>query len=993
MPRTTLLLLSTLATLALVACNRGGELADTDTSKKTPATPAAAAPQKDPGPQLKRLTGERKAHTRPELQLAADGILNTKVATYLQIPMPEDMSTLVRGSLSEGRVVVQGERHGFAVPAGLGRVRDRPLAYLRLVGAAAPGEVTLRWYQAATEEGEPGQIQSIKVSVAKDAERDAAVERRFYEAAGGWFQRRGRVSFARRDPFSAFASTRLRALGGRVGAGRVRPMAPAPNSEMAQMMRLYTGATSVDEALQHNRGLLLPPTKTERIVDLSEVDGLSVPGHPWDRMMKAVGEPVIEPLAAYVPQDTIYLHFHDLRTFARLSEEVDELVRPLARVLEEKAGEGGFVKAYETQLAIRRSPLTKTLGHLAAKGIALVAGDPLLREGTDLSLIFHVQNQAALDATLARYEAETKQARPDATVSTVKIAGQDVRLLATRDRDVYQHRLALGEVLIVSNSPAAIQRIIRTHAGEVTSLAKAGDFRYFRARYPYDKAAEDAFAFISDALVGKVIGPRLKIAQARRMAARAELMALHNAALLDGWMNGVAPTDGARLVSAGLMDTHELKHATGGTIELDAKRGAWSDAWGRPHHLRPLAEVVIDKVSRGEQGAYGRFRESYQRFWKGYIDPIGVRIKRDPEGKGVDVEAVMMPLIKHSDYNSLERMVGRRRMKPTALAEGLRFSAALAADSRLRKEIDRLGRAATGSREIGVGWLGDWVMGGVGDRSGLWDVALAVGEVPSAEGRRAHRDRNQRMRVWDRFPLYVGAHVRDRLALAATLAALKAFVNSAAPGVTKWGEGKPYREQQIVTVEETLGATESSSGIKVHYVIVKNVLLLSLERATLEAQIDAVLDGRVPAKVDQEKPPADAAQAILALRPGKADGWLAKTVLGLLERGALSATRSSFRAWESLAVGAGATPSPELARAWLGYVPAVGHGGAFSMKEGLVSHSLYGSEVAPKVPELPVEGSPVSAFVRKLDGLRMTLSFDGEGDHRGLKSTLHWRHR
>ena len=58
-------------------------------------------------------------------------------------------------------------------------------------------------------------------------------------------------------------------------------------------------------------------------------------------------KPVVEPLAAYVPHDMLYVHFHDLRTLVRLAADLDELVTPLVRVLEEQyeprraAGGGG----------------------------------------------------------------------------------------------------------------------------------------------------------------------------------------------------------------------------------------------------------------------------------------------------------------------------------------------------------------------------------------------------------------------------------------------------------------------------------------------------------------------------------------------------------------------------------------------------------------------------------------------------------------------------
>ena len=444
-----------------------------------------------------------------------------------------------------------------------------------------------------------------------------------------------------------------------------------------------------------------------------------------------------------------------------------------------------------------------------------------------------------------------------------------------------------------------------------------------------------------------------------------------------------------------LLERAELKHPDGGVIELDPVRGARSEAWGRPSALRPLVELDLTHVTQREEGAYGRFRDTYQRAWKGFIDPIGVRIRRGE--KGIDLEAVMMPLIQSSDYNTLERMVGRARLKEAPLSTGLRMSLGVAADSELRATLDQLGRRFTSSRDIGIGWLGDWVMVGFADRSGLWDAALTAGDIPSQGGRRAVADREQRKRVWDRFPVYVGAHVSNRLALAATLTALKAFAHSVAPGVLEWGEGSPYRKVPVVDVRERIDAPEGGGGISLHYAIPKSVLVISLDRGALEQQIDAVLEGQVPQKAKGEDPTA--AQSVLALKPGGAQSWLSRTVLGLLERGTLAGNRSAYRAYEALAQGLrGELPADPAARealaiAYLGYAPAAANGGRFDLVDGEVKHSLYGTETEPVFPKIPVVDSPVTAFVQSLEELRLTLSFEGEGRHRGLRSTVRWQRR
>lgn len=966
------------------------------------APPAAPTPAPDPGPLLKRTTGKRAGEALPALTVSAQARATAGGATYLQVAMPEGGARLPTGPFHEARLIVEGDRPALAVPGAEGMVQGQPLMHIRLAGEAPPPDpLTVRWHQPAIQSGEPGRWQVLTVTGGAAAPADGAAPKRFHEAASRWFDQRGRLGTFRTEPFYTFAGARLSLLaegGGRLSANQ--PM-QRRRGEVEDLMRLYTGMTSVDEALQHDRGLLLPPdADTTQKIPLAEVEPVRLTIHPWDKMIADLGrQPVVEPLAAYAPADALYVHFHDLRTLVKLANELDEMVHPVARALEERPGARHFAERYERQLAVERLGLAERLGHLAADGVALVAGDPFFREGTDLALLFRVRNAALLDGAITAYEARARERRPDARDSTYTVGTHEVRLLSTDDRVVHQHRLKIDDVLVVANSRATIERIVAAREGRVPALKDSGEYRYFRAVYPFGKETEDGFLFASDAFVAHVISPRVKVLQSRRMAAQADLFAVSYAALLYGWLEGRPPKDAGELVAASLLRKDELAHQDGsGEIRFDPQRGASSEAWGRPEALRPLAELPLDKVTEREQGAYNRFRESYQRYWTGYIDPIGVRVRRLDDG--LAVEARMMPLIQQSDYAELERLVGDRRIVPPPSADGVRFTIAVAPDSPLRREVDQLGRAVIGRRDVGLEWLGEWVMLGFADRSGLWDGALAVGEIPSAEGTQTYRDLGNRRKVLDRFPVYVGAHVKNRLTLAATIAALKGFVQSAAPDVVDWKEGEPYRDVGIVDISERiLDPGEEGAGATLHYAIARDVFLLSLDRSTLLAQIDAVLDGRVAAAKPEKDAPEDAAQSVLAIRPGAAEGWLVKTIAGLLERGTMSSNRSARRAFEALAVGRGGLPAEDaerrrLALDWLGYEPLSANGGRFELgPDGLVRHDIYGTEVEPVWPDLPVPGAPVTDFLKSLEELRMTVSFEGEGATRGLRTTILWDRR
>ncbi len=983
---------------------RGAAVAPAETG--TAQAPTSATSRADPGPILKRTTGTRAAEARPRVELHADARQVWKGATFVQVPVPDDVSSLVRGAEYEAWLVVRGDTYGLAIPAGEGRTLDRPLMFVRFPGDTAPDSFEVAWYQGASADGKPGQTQILAVDGVRAAATEPDVAARFHDAASRWFDGRGSLGFIRRDAFYTFAGARVQAL----GKGKLRSNAPglvrrANRTDVAELMNLYTGMTSVEEALQTDRGLLQRDIGGPRELPLTEVKALDLPGHPWDAMIAELPggpQPVIEPLAAYVPADMLYVHFHDPRTLARLSEDIESLLTPMARAFEERSGDEHLSALYEDQLAIERLGLAKTLGHLAARGVAIVASDPFFREGTDLTLLFHVQSQQVLDAALAEYERRVRARHPDASDSTYTLGTHVVRLLSTPDRAVRQHRLTLhdetlGDVVVVSNSGAALSRVVDAAEGRRVALKDSGDFRYFRARFPYDEKTEDGFGFLSDAFVTHVTGPRVKILQARRMQAAADLAGVAHGALLHGWLAGQAPRDAAQLLASGVLDATELTHSAGeGSITFDPATGPRSKAWGTLASLTPLIELPLDRVSAIERSGYDRFRETYQNYWRGYIDPIGVRIVHGPNG--IRLDARMMPLLQNTGYDEIAEAVGDKRVLPPSLEDGMRLTMAVSESSSMRRELDQLSRVSTGNRDLGLGWLGDWVMVGFADRSGLWDMALSLGEVPSVDGQIEKRDPTIRKQVFARAPIYVGAHVRDKLALAATLTALKTFVESAAPGIVDWQRDGAWRDVPVVTVRETLSRQDGETGVAVYYAIVKDVLLLSLDRATLEMQMDAVLDGRTP-KVVSGDDVAGSAQGVLALRPTSGQGWLARTALGILEKGIEASNHAAFRAFEGLARGLGdRLPGPGDARravamGYLGALPAIVHGGHFEMVDGLARHTLYGTETEPASLEIPTPASPVSAFIQDLDRLQLGVSIVGEGRHRGLATQVLWERR
>src|SRR5690606_25028007 len=123
-------------------------------------------------------------------------------------------------------------------------------------------------------------------------------------------------------------------------------------------------------------------------------------------------------------------------------------------------------------------------------------------------------------------------------------------------------------------------------------------------------------------------------------------------------------------------------------------------------------------------------------------------------------------------------------------------------DSELRDELNRATQWLSSS-DIKFDWMGDWAAIGVANRGGLWNFALATGEIPQRTKVRGGDDA-----IFDalsEFPLYVAVHVREPLGLAAMLTGARAMVMGTAPDMISWEPDGKHRDVSIVTITELDG--------------------------------------------------------------------------------------------------------------------------------------------------------------------------------------------
>ncbi|MCX4247491.1 hypothetical protein [Paraliomyxa miuraensis] len=793
-------------------------------------------------------------------------------------------------------------------------------------------------------------------------------------------------------PWREFAAGRVQAVIGGSGPGGEIGLdsgARPRRTELSELMHTTTAATSMQEALQHDRGLRLRFEAGAATVPIAELKTPELIEHPWTEMMAALPDPKAaapEPLARATPAGFWYARFDDIRLLLRVLDEADAWITPVAHIMEERAEVRDLAQRYQRQLGLRRTGLAKVLGHTVIERVALMGSDPYLREGSDLTFVFQLENQTVFDTELSRHMDEHRAEIPGIVQSTITHGEHTITVHRDPTGAVRQHRAQAGDLAVVSNSEAAIRAVLDAIDGKARRLSDDQDLAYMLAR---DPGEHDAFAFLGDRFIAQVVGPRQKVLAARRQQALAELLTPGYAALLHGWLEGKAPADTEAIIAAGLLDRDELVHgerAGGEPITFEPGGIARSATWGSPDALTPLLDLPAPTlVTEAERNAYDQFARGYQDYWRQFIDPIAIRLDLEDQGEGsvATIDVRVLPLISGTDYGDIEEIVGTERISVPAIDDGLQAVWAVGAESGLRRDLDRAASMLTGKADIGLGWLGDWVMLGTLDRKPLVDLLVEVEEdiqLPATEVDLRKRDLELAKRA-GKLPVYAAAHVRNAATLVGTLTAIRAAVNEVGPGMVQWGEHSRYRDQAIVRVGVDPKAPGEvgafAEAIALYYVQAGEAFVVALDPKILEALIDRVLDGGGPTRGVEAGP-----QFVMEARlTEERAGW---TALAWALQGQANRTQGAARsAAEILLRGDPSIGTPEQlmerGRAYFGAYPVSASGRSdFVLTPHGASDPVHGSEIAPAYPKLPVEQSPIAVLMARLTGMRATVAFDRE---------------
>ena len=772
-----------------------------------------------------------------------------------------------------------------------------------------------------------------------------------------------------------------------VTAGRDRP----DPSSLVGFMDTTTGLTSVHEALQIDRRLRTRFASETPSVALASLESPAIAQHPWKDMVAALGKSVPdEPLAHAAPARFYFVRFASLAHMFRLLDEADTWITPVASLNSGQAQNLDLGKRYETQLGLQRSQVSRVLGPQVVTDLAVVGSDPYLREGSDVTFIFRAKNQTAFQAGMASALAGHVAAHGKQTSQMIDYAGEKITVTRSQDGEVRQHRADVGGFALVSNSLVGIKAVIDTVKGRAPALADALDFCYMMAR-DADVPA-DILAFMSDAFVAEVVGPRQKILEARRMVALSDLMAPGNAALLYGWMFGRTPRGSEDLAAAGLLGKDELKHVAGEPSAWTPGNPARS-SWGTVASLTPLIDLPAPaKVTETERDAYRLFANSYQSNWSTYMDPACLRLALDPAGKhAIRADLRILPIIEDSDYRKMQRSVGEARIDDPASASGAMFSLGVGPRAELRKLLTDISREMPSALRAQLDWLGEVAFVGVEDR-------FNAKMVLDIYNRQDHSRDDDIAKILTEAPIYAGVAVRNRLTAAITLAAIRKMVHETAPGAIEWRERGKHKGVPYVAIGASREgeARKFAGDVTLYYSFCKDTLLLSLSEATLKSRIEDCSAGKLAKPAGKGAAGGkQSAQLVFALAMKKGGPFWQVISAGIVAAldDAHQASRCVANTLVRGAPGLDSAALRQLAQAYLGTVPVDVDGSEPLAKPEMVRSRHFGRHGHNKVRITPAaENSPAGLLTSAFAHARSDVAFDDEPQVKGAAEPLRSLH-
>jgi hypothetical protein len=340
----------------------------------------------------------------------------------------------------------------------------------------------------------------------------------------------------------------------------------------------------------------------------------------------------IEPLAAHVPAECLYVRFGSFGNFQWCRTYLSDIGGDIRQLVAARGLDYGLNTRLEQQLLLKTTVLSKLFGDLLISDVAFIGHDTFLREGASMGLLFESRNNGLLGANFQQQRQLVLEQNMAAREEQVEIAGRNVSYISTPDGAVRSYYAVDGDYHLFATSRKLIERFFEAGAG-TRALAASREFRHARAGYPLART-DSVFLFLSTAFMEHLVGPQYQMEIGRRLAASVELEMLELARLA-AKAEGRPESTIDDLVVGGYLPANF-------SLRCDGSRAVWPDlAVGRAvdsqrggrSSFKPVSDMVVDQATTREVENY-RALAQYIAARVEYVEPWVMAIKRSPHDGG-----------------------------------------------------------------------------------------------------------------------------------------------------------------------------------------------------------------------------------------------------------------------------------------------------------------------------------------------------------------------
>lgn len=409
-----------------------------------------------------------------------------------------------------------------------------------------------------------------------------------------------------------------------------------PGGNAVDYFDVLGGRAAIRESIQLN--LIDQPltgVSDNRPYQVSSLRSVHVASHPFEEMLENSNQPILTmPLAEFSPPDHFFAYFRSVDSVLDVFLGGAEQFLRFESALAVKSVEYNILQRYLNRFGLDGGILDRLKEVGGIGELAIITPDLFLIDGTDVTVVATLIEPQLMQAALQLLGGND----PGADFATLALPG-----------DLSAYWAIRGNVLAISSNVDELSAVLAANDNQgKNSLGRSDEFLYMLQQMSLEEST-DAYFYFSDPFIRHLVSPEVKIAQLRRIQARAEMEMLVAGAmlyLLDGHKS--VPSKDVLIAWNYLPQYFENRDYTI-TQDLIVK----SDTYGTLAALRPLGENPVSAVSDREKRAYGAYVDNYSRYWRQFFDPISVRLDK-VDANTREISTFILPLLDSQLYDQVK---------------------------------------------------------------------------------------------------------------------------------------------------------------------------------------------------------------------------------------------------------------------------------------------------------------------------------------------------